>query len=325
MGPLVGGRQPPPEGRQFHVPRPIALLAGGQGVPGGAAQAPQYVSGLLDPVRPVRERQAPRFQLRAHGRHESQRLRQLLVPGQQSQHLPHFVVMGRVQEEEGEHLGMGEAIPLGGGGEEGGALAVEEGGGVRAHGPQGAQAHGARVLQLLHQPGHVHPLLQRDEFRGRGAREEGGQQRLGVAGGQVGPARGYGHPSAGERGHRGALRSLLGETAGASRRLPRSIGRLPRPGAGAQRGGARVRAEAARQTPARGARGAAAEEHERGQGQEDPTEVPPVSTEREMGGHAVPPQRIARAGNRGSRIKRRDRHPRQSNGLGTRKEMQGVG
>ncbi|WP_324963084.1 hypothetical protein [Archangium sp.] len=178
QGLLVRWRQLRPPRGQFRVPGAIAPRAGGERVPGGAAQAPQHVTGLLGPVRVARERQAPRLQLLVHGGQERQRLPQLLVPGQQLQHLVHFVVMGRVQNEESEHLGMQEAIALGGGEEEGRALALEEGGGVFAHGTQGAQPHGAPVIQLLHQPGHVHPLLQRDEFGGRGARQKRGEERL---------------------------------------------------------------------------------------------------------------------------------------------------
>ncbi|MFY0573981.1 hypothetical protein ACN28S_06085 [Cystobacter fuscus] len=65
-----------------------------------------------------------------------------------------------MQHVEGEHLGIGEAIALGDGEEEGSALALEDADGVLAHGAEGTQAHGAPVIQGLQQAGHVHPLLQ---------------------------------------------------------------------------------------------------------------------------------------------------------------------
>jgi hypothetical protein len=83
--------------------------------------------------------------------------------------------MGRVQHEEGEYLGVEGAIALGGAHEEGGALALQQVGGVLSHRPQGSQQHRAPVVQGLHQPGHVHALLQGDELGWRGAQEEGRQ------------------------------------------------------------------------------------------------------------------------------------------------------
>ncbi|MGZ3458818.1 MAG: hypothetical protein ACXU86_09990 [Archangium sp.] len=76
-----------------------------------------------------------------------------------------------MDDEEGEQLGSGGAIFPGGGIQEGGTLAVEDIG-ARAQRPQGAEADGGPVIQLLHQPGHVNPVLQLDELRGRGAREK---------------------------------------------------------------------------------------------------------------------------------------------------------
>ena len=86
-GVLVGGRQLPSPRGEVQVARPVAHGTAGEGVPGSAAQAPERIARLLGPVRKVRELHAPQAQFLAHRAHLSQRLAQLLVPGEQPQQL----------------------------------------------------------------------------------------------------------------------------------------------------------------------------------------------------------------------------------------------
>ncbi|WP_257457456.1 hypothetical protein [Archangium lipolyticum] len=83
----------------------------------------------------------------------------------------------RVDDEKGEQLGPGGTVLPGGGDEECGAFAVEDIGAL-AQRTQGAEPDGGPAIQSFHHPGHIQPVLQRDEFSWRGARQKGGEHLL---------------------------------------------------------------------------------------------------------------------------------------------------
>ncbi|EAU62314.1 hypothetical protein STIAU_1363 [Stigmatella aurantiaca DW4/3-1] len=187
----------------------------------GAASADEGNGGrdvIRDPSQPARnvartegslgevgEGQAPLLQFLAHPLHGPQGALEQLVLGQQVQQLPHLIVVGGVQHEEGEDFRLGYAVPLDSSGEESRALLEENAGGLGLQRAQGAQPDGVPVRERLHQPGHVRLPLQGQEGRRCGALEEGRQHLpLRV---QVRPARGHlsadtcqgAHPTQGRR------------------------------------------------------------------------------------------------------------------------------
>ena len=155
----------------------LADRAAVERIPRGASQAPPHVAQPLLPLREVGELQAPALQLRLHAAHLPERLMELLVPGQQLQQRAQLVVVGRVDDVQGEDFGVRRAVLLLGLHQEGGALPGED---VRAREQwaHGAEPDGGPVVQRRHQPRHVHAPLQLDEFGGRGAGEEGREERL---------------------------------------------------------------------------------------------------------------------------------------------------
>ncbi|QAT88245.1 hypothetical protein EJ065_6720 [Corallococcus coralloides] len=185
----VGRWEPRGQRGCVHAPASTDEGNGGRHVVRGPSQPARDVARAEVPLREVGQGQAPLLQLLAHHLHGPQGAREQLVLGQQAQELPHLVVVGGVQDEEGEDLRLRHAVLLYGGGEEGRALLDEDAGGLGLQGAQRAQPDGAPVGEGLHQPGHVHLALQGQEGRWRGARQEG-RQHL-VLRVQVRPTRGH--------------------------------------------------------------------------------------------------------------------------------------
>jgi len=199
QGLLVGRWQLVSYDGEVESPCPIAHLGAGERVGASAGETPAQILPFKVPVRTRRGFQASRLQCHAEGGHALEQLLEALVLGQQEEHLSEVIVMGRVEDEEGEHPSPGGPMNLEGLEQEGRALAVEDSGDIFTRWPQRPEPHGTPVIQRLHESGHVHPLLQRQEFRGRGARQKGSEERLPVVGGEVGPARGHGLASTGWR------------------------------------------------------------------------------------------------------------------------------